>query len=64
MSSMDEKRKLALTYLKDRGKYIVSPDSKFTPSDATNTDIRATIERYRREVLDEKPAVYRKRGRV
>ena len=64
MSNLDEKRKLALTYLKDRGKWIASHGCTFTPTDSSHTDIRVTMERYRREVLKDSPAVFRKRARA
>jgi len=64
MSNLDEKRKLALTYIKERGKYIAASGCTFTPTDSSHTDIRVTMERYRREVLKDFPAVFRKRARA
>lgn len=46
--SLEEKRKAAIEYLKQRKIYVL--DNKFKPTPPPATDIASTIARYRREV--------------
>jgi hypothetical protein len=58
--SLNQKRAAALAYLRERGIYIL--DGKFCPTNASSTDVAATIARYRRQVEGQAfPAVIRKR---
>jgi len=56
MPSFESKREAAVTYLRNRGKYIVDTNCKFKPTNASQTDIAKTAEQYRKDVLEE-PAV-------
>lgn len=43
------KRSEAIAYLKSRGKHLLS--TNFLPTNAANTDIRKTMEAYKKEVV-------------
>lgn len=60
---MNEKLTKAIDYLRSRGKYIIDIGCKFTPTDATHTNIEKTVEAYRQEVMQEpKIKVVRKKA--
>lgn len=51
MKSIGEKWDLqdAIAYLKSRGKYIVQPGCKFSPTNAASTDVEECVRKYRAE---------------
>lgn len=49
MDSMEQKRKKAIEYLRQRKIYIIDEGNQFVPTNAANTDVAATIARYRRQ---------------
>jgi hypothetical protein len=49
MDSLEQKRKQAIEYLRQRKIYIVDEGNKFVPTSIAHTDVAATMARYRRQ---------------
>ena len=46
----EDKRDVAIAYLRSRNKYILDPGCKFVPTNAAHTDVAETVRLYRMEV--------------
>lgn len=56
-------REDAIAYLRSRKKYTVDAGCKFTPTDASHTDVAETVRRYRMEVEKVEPVSLVKKGK-
>jgi hypothetical protein len=49
MDSLEQKRKQAIEYLRQRKIYIIDEGNQFVPTSIAHTDVAATMARYRRQ---------------